>query len=355
MLGAPARRTSFHAGALAFARGRGDAPHVRRPNAQVSWVCLGALVFLGCANVKTAATGGSGGATGAGGGAAGAGAAGGGAGGDAGRGGSGGFTPPPLPDASTSSADRPPDLGLDAQVFAHDATTLYVLDPRTKKVTMVGTFDCLTSGSMVDIAIDRNGNMIGSAAHANSMGRLAGLLMTIDSKTASCQILSHPDSAITSLTYVPAGTLLPGAEALVGYSEDMYLQIDPATGAVTQVGLLNTAASGSTHWVSSGDVVSIINGGTYLTVTGNTDNLGDRIVEVDPATGALKRIIGATGYKDILGLGYWAGVAYGFTLAGQLVQISLTDGTSTVIPIPDAPADLSFLGAGTTTAAPIVE
>jgi hypothetical protein len=330
---------------------------VRRPNAQVSSICLGALVFFGCAAVKTGAGGGSGGATGAGGGgAAGAGGAGGGTGGGAGHGGSGGFTPPPLPDASTSSADRPPDLGLDAQVFAHDATTLYVLDPNTKKVTMVGTFDCLTSGSMVDIAIDRNGNMIGSAAHANSMGRLAGLLMTIDSKTASCQILSHPDSAITSLTYVPAGTLLPGAEALVGYSEDMYLQIDPATGAVTQVGLLNTAASGGTHWVSSGDVVSIINGGTYLTVTSDSpDSQGDRIVEVDPATGALKRIIGATGYKDILGLGYWAGVAYGFTLAGQLVQISLTNGASTVIPIPDAPSDLSFLGAGTTTAAPIVE
>jgi hypothetical protein len=198
--------------------------------------------------------------------------------------------------------------------------------------------------------------MTGSAAQANSMGRLAGVLMTIDSKTASCQILSHVNSAITSLTYVPAGTLLPATEALVGYSEDMYLQIDPATGAVTPVGLLNTAASGGTHWMSSGDVVSIINGGTYLTVTSdNPDSQGDRIVEVDPATGALKRIIGATGYKDILGLGYWAGVAYGFDLAGQLLQISLVDGSATVIPIPDAPADLSFLGAGTTTNAPIVE
>ena len=55
---------------------------------------------------------------------------------------------------------------------------------------------------------------------------------------------------------------------------------------------------------------------------------------------------------DVLGLGYWGGVAYGFTLAGSLIQINLMTGAGTVIPIPNAPADLMFLGAGTTTVAP---
>ena len=132
-------------------------------------------------------------------------------------------------------------------------------------------------------------------------------------------------------------------------------RVDPATGALTQIGLLNNAASGGTHWISSGDVVSIKDGGTYLTVkaqNGNTDSRGDRIVEVDPKTCGLVRIIGATGMDDVLGLGYWGGVAYGFTLAGRLIQIDLMTGAGTVIPIPNAPSDLSFLGAGTTTVAP---
>ena len=142
---------------------------------------------------------------------------------------------------------------------------------------------------------------------------------------------------MTSLTYVPEGTLVANAEALVGYADDRYVRVDPATGALTDIGLLNNAASGGTKWVSSGDVVSIKDGGTYLTVkaeNGNTGGRGDRIVEVDPKTGGLLRIIGPTGMDDVLGLGYWGGVAYGFTLAGRLIQIDLTTGAGTVIPIP---------------------
>ena len=155
---------------------------------------------------------------------------------------------------------------------------------------------------------------------------------------------------------MPAGTLLPNAEALVGYDADQYLQVDPTTGALTQVGVLNDAASGGTHWVSSGDIVSITGGGTYLTVLPQSGPIagGDRIVEVDPKTGALTRVIGPTGKDAVLGLGYWGGVAYGFTQAGELIQIDLGTGAGTTIPIPNAASDLSFLGAGTTTIAPIV-
>ena len=105
-------------------------------------------------------------------------------------------------------------------------------------------------------------------------------------------------------------------------------------------------------------MVSIKDGGTYLTVKPSTGPIagGDRIVEVDPKTGALKRIIGPTGSDDVLGLGYWGGIAYGFTLAGTLIQINLTTGGGSPIPLPGAAAtpDLSFLGAGTTTVAPII-
>jgi hypothetical protein len=306
-----------------------------------------------CAGVKTSdgmsATGGRGGA-GTGGG-----------GGTGGRGGAGGA-------GLIGDAGPEPPLQGPAQVFAHSADTLYLLDPLTKQVSRVGTFDCLAAtnppASMFDIAIDKDGQMTGSAAVPLAAGGLGGELVSIDKSTAHCAMLSSTDGLPpSSLTYVPAGTVLPDREALVGYDQDTYLLIDPGNGTMMPIGMLNNAQSGGTHWVSSGDIVSIINGGTYLTVTGAASG-GDRIVEVDPSTGALIRVIGDIGVEAILGLGYWGGVAYGFSgdgaagplnMPGHLFQIDLAHGgAATDIPIPQAPPDLSFFGAGTTTSAPIV-
>jgi hypothetical protein len=329
----------------------------RPPRRPLACLLALALALGGCAGVKS-----SGAPAGAGGARADAGG---------GTGGSGGATG--ATDGAAASTDRrPPSPGLVAEVFAHSADTLYVLDPQTKKVTRVGTFDCVGTpsapGSMVDIAVDRNGKMTGSAAvPAPGTGVLSGALYTIDKSTAHCQMLSRTAGLPpTSLTYVPAGTLLANDEALVGYDDDSYVRVDPATGSVTPIGTLNDAASGGVHWVSSGDIVSITGAGTYLTVTGapSGDTGGDRIVEVDPKTGSLIRIIGATGVDALLGLGYWAGVAYAFSgdanpgprnMPGHLFQIDLATGAATPIPIPDAAPDLSFFGAGTTTIAPIVE
>ena len=246
--------------------------------------------------------------------------------------------------------DRPPPEP--GRVYAHSADLLYLLEPISKKVTMVGVFDC--TKAMVDIAVDRAGKMTG-AALMQFNGALGGALVSVDPATARCEVLNRGEDLVTSLTYVPEGTLLPNAEALVGYAEDRYVRIDPATGALTDIGPLNNAASGGIKWISSGDVVSIKDGGTYLTVKPETGAIagGDRIVEVDPRTGALVRIIGPTGIDDVLGLGYWGGIAYGFTLGGILMQIDLATGAGTDIPIPDASL-LSFLGAGTTTIAPII-
>jgi len=263
----------------------------------------------------------------------------------------------------TTTADRPAiDLApgerpppAPGKVYAHSADTLYLLEPISKQVTIVGAFDC--TGSMVDIAIDRTGRMTGSAAISFN-GALGGMLVSVDSTNAHCQELNRGPNLVTSLTYVPEGTLVANAEALVGYADDRYVRVDPTTGNLTNIGLLNNATGGGTKWISSGDVVSIKDGGTYLTVKPDTGAIagGDRIVEVDPKTGALKRIIGPTGSDDVLGLGYWGGIAYGFTIAGTLIQIDLTTGAGSPIPIPGAAAtpELSFLGAGTTTVAPII-
>jgi len=153
---------------------------------------------------------------------------------------------------------------------------------------MVGTFDC--TGSMVDIAVDRAGKMTGTAAISFN-NALGGALVTVDPATAHCTVLNRGENFITSLTYVPEGTLLPSAEALVGYAEDRYVRVDPATGSLTDIGLLNNAASGGIKWISSGDVVSIKDGGTYLTVK--------------PETGAMPGAIGSS--RSIPRPGRWCG------------------------------------------------
>jgi len=261
---------------------------------------------------------------------------------------------PPFADGF-AAPDLDPRVG---EVYAHSARTLYKFNPVAGEFATVGSFTCLegTDGvaEMLDIAIDRGGNMVGTAAmseHAVIVGRL----VSIDKMTAACAVLktgSYPNS----LAFVPVGTVLPDREALVGYVNDSYVQINPDTGLVSSIGNLN-AVGASSLWMSSGDIVSIVGGGTYVTIIAkgsvSADPAGDRIAEVDPATGKIIRVIGATGATGLFGLGYWGGIAYGFSNAGLLVKIDLATGAGTPLPIAGAP-QAGFYGAGTTTVAPIV-
>jgi hypothetical protein len=187
----------------------------------------------------------------------------GGAGGDAGQGGgvnlagqSGG--------ASKECGD---DTTSPAEVYAHSASTLFRIDAATKGVTTVGKFSGC-GADVIDIALDREGKMIGTTFQG---------LVRIDKTTAACTIIqggSYPNS----LSFVPAGTIFPDKEALVGYKGATYVRIDPDSGAIATQGSL-----GSGDLQSSGDIVSVIGGGTYLTVNGG--GCADCIVRVDPVTG----------------------------------------------------------------------
>jgi hypothetical protein len=223
-----------------------------------------------------------------------------------------------------------------AEVFGQSDTTLYKLDPLTKVVTTVGDFQ--GCGTVIDIALDKDDNM-----YATTFGGV----YKVDKTTAVCTLIAQGGFP-NSLSFVPAGTLDPNVEALVGYDGNQYLRIDTATGQVSYIG------SGTLgNYTSSGDIVSVIGGGTYLTVNGPGCNLSDCIVEVDPKTGSLIKVIGQVGHGQVFGLAFWGGSAYGFDNAGELFQIDLTNGTSTTIPIPNAPPLLSFYGAGSTTSAPL--
>ena len=236
------------------------------------------------------------------------------------------------------------------EVFASTQGELYKLEPYSKVLSLVGKFDCITQtpdpndsqDGMADIAVDKAGKMYG-------VGRLkpggSWMLLEVDKTTAHCAGLADlGDSFPTGLTFVPAGTVDPNEEALVGvFIGGDYTRYDLKTGAQTKIGTL-----GGTFFSKGADIVSIIGGKTYTTNQGSPDHL----LELDTKTGAIIRDVGATGVSLIAGLGYWAGTLYAFNYEGKLFAVNVDTGASKEIPIPNPPPGLRFWGAAVTTAAP---
>jgi hypothetical protein len=248
----------------------------------------------------------------------------------------------PGPDGSTNPGINSGNDGgsstatLVDEVYGQSGYDLYRLDPTSKAVTHVGAFEGC-NGGVIDIALDADSNLFGTTSKG---------LYRIDRKTAKCTSIASGDYP-NSLSFVPKGTVDANEEALVGYNDDVYVRIDTKSGDVSTIGSLGQG------YTSSGDIVSVIGGGTYLTVKGQ--GCSDCIVEVNPATGAMKRKLGSLGHKDVFGLAFWAGNAYGFDLEGELFEVNFNGNSVSTKPIsiPKAPADLAFWGAGSTTSAPV--
>jgi hypothetical protein len=252
-------------------------------------------------------------------------------------------TPAPAPGGFENNNPAPPATNPAEvnEVYGHSATTLFRLDPKTNAVTEVGDFD--GCGPVIDIALDEASNFFATSYQA---------LYTVDKATAKCTEIAK-GSYPNSLSFVPKGTVDASAEALVGYEDADYVRIDPKSGAKTKIGGLGGDLK------SSGDIVSVKGGKTYLTVkgSGNTCTANDCLVEVDPATGKMLKNGGSIAHHNVFGLSFWGGKVYGFIESGDLFEV--TFGTSQLatntIPMPNKPSNLSFWGAGSSTSAPLSE
>jgi hypothetical protein len=232
------------------------------------------------------------------------------------------------------------------EVYGQSATTLYKLEPKTKAVTVVGNFK--NCEPVIDIALDEKSTLYAVSDKT---------LYTVDKNTAVCTPHGATASANahypTSLSFVPKGTVDPNEEALVGFDEGDYIRINVQDGSRTVLGKLGGSL------VSSGDIVSVKGGKTFLTVKGakgsdcyNTDCL----VEVDPQNGKMLKNWGSIEHKKVFGLAFWGGKVYGFDEQGTLFEVTFGSNkvVTTTIPIPQKPADLGFWGAGSSTSAPLV-
>jgi hypothetical protein len=115
--------------------------------------------------------------------------------------------------------------------------------------------------------------------------------------------------------------------------------------------------------VSSGDLVTLSDGTIYATaidqtcVANSPSPCADLLVGLDPTTysaNLVGSIEDASGnpFQGIWGLGYWAGVLYGFDSTGDVLTIDPITGQATLVSGGDG--GVPWYGAGTTPLAPTV-
>jgi hypothetical protein len=241
----------------------------------------------------------------------------------------------PEPDAGTGGGGG----SNNAVVYGHTATTLFKVNATTKVVTAVADFHNCDS-DVIDLALDE---------YSRAFVTTQSSLYRLDLVTANCTLVntSSLETYPNSLSFVPRGTLDPTVEALVGFSGSSYVRINPTTGVMQQIGTLGGG------FVSSGDIVSVIDGGTYLTVKDpNGSPTTDYLIEVNPANGALVRNFGTLPFNNVYGLAFWGGSLYGFSNGGTLFEITISGSTTTSMAVPNAMAQ-TWNGAGSTTAAKV--
>jgi hypothetical protein len=249
---------------------------------------------------------------------------------------------PALPDGSPCGTKKSCQAGVCAPngaLFAHTSSALYRLDAGLKQFIKVGnfTFD-KSSGSVTDIAINRN-----EVLYAVTFNDL----FSCNSKTAACTWVMDLPESYNGLTFVPKGTVKKATDALIGVANSgkwTLLDFD-ATPPTSQV--LGSYGSGYT---SSGDAFSVAGVGTFATVK-KTGQLSDYLVEINPATGAVIKEIGATGATNLWGFAWWDGVFYGFSSNSNVYAINTTTGQATPLTTGWTVPSAAWWGAGVSTEA----
>ncbi len=249
--------------------------------------------------------------------------------------------PSVYPDVQAIDVGRPdiPPLLDDVRVFAHTADTLYSIDPRSFTVTRVGDFIWPDGPSqMTDLAINATGQ---------AWGITFSSLYRVDLATARCTFVApFAGAQFNGLSFIPGGELEPGEVLVAANRNGAYVRVDPATGAIRQLGLYGADTG------SSGDLVSVAGGGTFATIVDLNVGLGEEPVEylarIDPTNGRATRI-GPTGVTRTWGVGYWRSRVYGFTEGGAVVTLDITTGRATEV----ARNSVAWWGAAVTTIAPV--
>lgn len=268
---------------------------------------------------------------------------------------------------------------------------LALFDPKSMSVREWVPLDSCNDG-FLDMAVDRKGRLFMSGANG---------FYWFDPKTRECKTISrasedangdyHYANSPNNITFAPAKLFVPTAsdedEVLVGFgykltddrdlqsAQSGYLRIDPNDGSTTVISPWATAAGAG--WGPSGDLVSVVDKCkgitlTWATVVGPKDqtlcraceagmkvglDCGDCLYEFDLKDGKFSKQLGLLPYQGVFGLAFWGGTLVGFSMKGEIFTIDPTVSPPKTTPIAFTPPagieQVSFMGAGSTTLAPV--
>lgn len=214
-------------------------------------------------------------------------------------------------------------------IYAHEASTLYTVDPVTFDVTTVGSFG--VSDSMTDLAVTPDGSIYTISTTS---------LYSVDSSTAKATLLmSNITSSNVALTFQTDGTLLASDKS------GTVRVIDPVAKTVHDIG---TYGSG---FNTAGDLVAVSNGTLFgISETGpGSSSTSNVLLLVDPTSGKATGV-GGIGYDQVFGLAYAGGRVLAFTGTGDIIAIDHTTGQGTLV---RSYPSKSWYGAGTSPLVPI--
>jgi hypothetical protein len=242
------------------------------------------------------------------------------------------------PDGQMPDGELP--LPPNAAVYSHTAKDLYRVNYETLEITRVGAFNgAFGTDTMTDLAMDSTGTMIGISFTQ---------VYRVDPVTAGTTLIGQAtlQQAFNGLSFVPSqlalGTAGPDVLIASRNNDGRIFQIDPVSGAVSQLGDMGAA------YKSSGDIVGVHGFGMVATVMGPALGDPDVLVRLESGTFAATPIGTSVGVAGIWGLGFWKQRLFGFGSAGAFVEINPETGAST--PIRTTPE--MWYGAAVTTAAP---
>ncbi|MSQ84251.1 MAG: hypothetical protein EXR77_15435 [Myxococcales bacterium] len=239
--------------------------------------------------------------------------------------------------ADTGPVDTGPVGGMGLEVvYAHSSSQLFKLDKGLFSLVGAFQFD-KKSGQVTDIALDDDGDLF--AVTFNDV-------FACDKGSASCKWLATLPQSFNGLTFVPKDVLVPGKAALIGIANSGDWNLIEVVGNTAKVTKLGAYGGFS----SSGDAFSVEKVGTYATVKAGFGG-GDKLVQVNPATGSVIKTIGDCGVSDLWGVAWSSGVLYGFAATGGVYSIDVNTGKASSIAGMLVPNGISWWGAGVSTRA----
>jgi outer membrane protein assembly factor BamB len=236
----------------------------------------------------------------------------------------------PDPEADAGTSDQPDGGGnVDpppASMFVHTPDTLFTIDDESFELIEIGSFGLDASEPITDLAVTPDGNIYGITSDK---------LFAVDRGTGVATFIADvPGIENVGMTFLNDGTLLATDKA------GGVRQIDPETGAVTEIGEFGN------QFATAGDLVAVADG-TMFAISDEGPNGNEQennvLLTVDTSTGNAAAV-GQIGYGRVFGCAIANNAVYAFTEDGDVIEIDPSTGSGQLV----RSHEQLFWGAGVT-------